>query len=132
MQKIYSGYECHQKVYSGRGHSFSTYTKYSEKITFISYPLMRTRKFAYQEIRNINFSENLVYVLNEWLCTTNKPVRNYFYSFIFSNITMIKLMYMYCNIIQKKELWKFWHFYRLKIFSYCVEKRRSERKRSWK
>ena len=46
-----------------RGPLFSTYTKFSKK-TNISYPLIRTRTCAYQEVRNVSFSENFVYVLN--------------------------------------------------------------------
>ena len=41
-----------------RDHSFSTYGKFSEK-TSISYPLIHTRMFAYQEVRNVCFSEIL-------------------------------------------------------------------------
>ena len=33
--------------------------------TNISYPLIRTRSCAYQEVRNVNFSENFAHVLNE-------------------------------------------------------------------
>ena len=32
----------------------------------ISYPLIRTRTCAYQGVRNVSFSENFAYVLNEW------------------------------------------------------------------
>ena len=48
-----------------RDHSFSTYAKFSEK-TNVSYPLIRTRTCAYQGVRNVSFSENFAYVLNEW------------------------------------------------------------------
>ena len=34
--------------------------------TNISYPQIRTRTYAYQGVRNISFSENFAYVLNEW------------------------------------------------------------------
>ena len=47
-----------------RDHSFSTYAKFSEK-TNISHPLIRTRTCAYQGERNVSFSENFAYVLNE-------------------------------------------------------------------
>ena len=43
--------------------------KYVPKIfrkTNISNPLIRTRTCAYQRFRNVSFSENSVYVLNEW------------------------------------------------------------------
>ena len=33
--------------------------------TNISYPLMRTRTCVYQGVRNVSFSENFAYVLNE-------------------------------------------------------------------
>ena len=45
------------------GHSFSTYTKFSEKPH--SYSLIRTRTCGDQVVRNISFSENFAYVLNE-------------------------------------------------------------------
>ena len=47
-----------------RRHSFNTYTKFSEKLSF--YPLIRTRKYAYQRVRNVSFVENAANVLNEW------------------------------------------------------------------
>ena len=34
--------------------------------TNISYPLIRTSTCAYQGVRNVSFSENFAYVLNEW------------------------------------------------------------------
>ena len=34
--------------------------------TKVSYPLIRTRRCAYQEVRNVSFSENFVYLLNAW------------------------------------------------------------------
>ena len=43
-----------------RDHSFSTYAKFSEKLTFLD---VRTR--AHQEV-NVSFSENFAYILNEW------------------------------------------------------------------
>ena len=70
------------------GHPLSTYAKYSKKLTFlirartktkisnplirtrtkinISNPLIRIRTCAYQEDRNVSFSENFACVLNEW------------------------------------------------------------------
>ena len=48
-----------------RDHPFSTYAKFSEKLTFLT-PLIRTRMCAYQGVRNVSFSENFVYVLNGW------------------------------------------------------------------
>ena len=32
----------------------------------ISNPLIRTRTYAYQRVRNVSFSENFSYILNEW------------------------------------------------------------------
>ena len=43
--------------------------KYVRKIfqkTNISNPLIRTRTCVYQEVRNVSFSENFAYGLNEW------------------------------------------------------------------
>ena len=39
-------------------------TKFSEKMN-ISYTLTRTHTCAYQGVRNVSYSENLAYVLNE-------------------------------------------------------------------
>ena len=46
--------------------------KYVRKIsrkTNISNPLIRTRKSAYQGVRNVSFSENFAYVLHGWPLT---------------------------------------------------------------
>ena len=43
--------------------------KYVRKIfrkTNISYPLICTRTYAYQGVKNVSFSENFAYVLNGW------------------------------------------------------------------
>ena len=48
-----------------RDHSFGTYAKCSEK-TSIFYPLIRIRTCMYQVVRNVSFSKNVTYVLNEW------------------------------------------------------------------
>ena len=45
-----------------RGHSLSTYAKFSEKQSFK--PLISTRRRGYQGVRNVSFSENFAYVLN--------------------------------------------------------------------
>ena len=47
-------------------HSFSTFAKFTD----ISYPLIRTRTCPYQGVRNVSFSENFAYVLNEWSVNT--------------------------------------------------------------
>ena len=44
-----------------RDHQFSTYTKFSEKLTFLTL-LIRTRTCAYHGVGNVSFSENFVYV----------------------------------------------------------------------
>ena len=47
-----------------RGHLFSTYSKFSEKkLLFLTSWYAR----AYQKVRNVSFSENFAYVLNELL-----------------------------------------------------------------
>ena len=45
-------------TYITRDHSFSKYANFSEK-TNISYPLIRTRTCACQEVRNVSFSKIL-------------------------------------------------------------------------
>ena len=54
------------------GHPLSTYAKFSEKLTFLT-PLIRPRTCAIQGVRNVNFSENLAYVLNRWSLSLKKP-----------------------------------------------------------
>ena len=49
-----------------RDHSFSTYGKCSEKLTFLTPWYADVRTCAYQEVRNVSFSEDFAYVLNEW------------------------------------------------------------------
>ena len=44
---------------SKRGHSFSTCTRFSKKVTFLI-PLIRTCS-----VRNVSFSESFAHVLNE-------------------------------------------------------------------
>ena len=46
-------------------HSFSTYTKCCEKLTFLTPPIC-TRTCAYMGVWNVRFSEHFPYVLNEW------------------------------------------------------------------
>ena len=55
-----------------KDYAFSTYLKFSEKLTF--YPLIRTRKCAYQGVRSNSFSENFAYVPNEWFVKRNEFV----------------------------------------------------------
>ena len=47
-----------------RSHPLSTCAKFSEKLTFVPLPLIRTRRCAYQGVRNVSFSEDFVHVLN--------------------------------------------------------------------
>ena len=87
-------------------HSFSTYAKFSENI---SYPLIRTDTCAYQAVRSVSFMENFTYVLNE-LSHTGKSVLDIaWYKFLFcvKNLGKCKnLVYMdffYLFIYCKKE-----------------------------
>ena len=48
------------------GHPFNTYIRKIFWKTNISYPLIRKRTCTYQGVRNVSFSENFMYVLNEW------------------------------------------------------------------
>ena len=47
-----------------RDHSFSTYAKFPEKLRFC-FHLILTRTCVYPEVRNVSFSENFAYILNE-------------------------------------------------------------------
>ena len=60
-----------------RNHSFSTYAKFSEKLTFLTpwYPMLRT--CACQGVRNVSFSENFAYVLNEWFLRCVQKLATY-------------------------------------------------------
>ena len=51
-------------------HSFSTYAKFSKKLTFLT-PLICTRRCVHQGVRNVSLSESFAYVLNEW-----SPLKN--------------------------------------------------------
>ena len=42
------------------------YVRNISRKTNISNPLIRTRKCAYQGVKNVSFSENFTYVLNGW------------------------------------------------------------------
>ena len=53
-------------LYVNWDHSFSTFAKFSEKLIVLTPWYIRTRTCAYQRVRNISFSENFAYVLNEW------------------------------------------------------------------
>ena len=56
--------ELTNNIYQLRGYSFSTYSKFSKKLTFLTlfYAYVLVRKMG---VRNVNFSENFAYVLNE-------------------------------------------------------------------
>ena len=45
-------------------HLLITYAKFSEKLTFLTYPLIHVRVHI-RRVRNVSFSENFAYVLNE-------------------------------------------------------------------
>ena len=47
-------------------HWFSTYAKFSEKPTFLTPWYVHVHTCVYQGVRNVSFSENVAYVLNEW------------------------------------------------------------------
>ena len=64
LPKISKDLTCEVLAIFKGDHSFSTYAKFSKK-TKISYLLIRTQKRAYQGIRNVVFSGNIVYVLKE-------------------------------------------------------------------
>ena len=51
------------------GHPLSTYAKFSKKLTFLT-PLIRTRRCAYQGVRNVSFSK----ILRMYLM--DGPIRN--------------------------------------------------------
>ena len=46
--------------------SFISYVRKIFRKTNLSYPLVRTPVCAYQEVRNVSFSENFANVINEW------------------------------------------------------------------
>ena len=62
-----------------RGHPFSAYAKFSEKVTFLTF------HDAYQGVRNVSFSENFTYLLNEWTLW-NTAISLPFYGLIFALI----------------------------------------------
>ena len=51
-----------------RDYSFSRYAIFSEKINIFC-PQIRTPTCAYQGVRNVSFSDNFAYLLNEWFHT---------------------------------------------------------------
>ena len=65
-------------------HLFSTYAKFSEKLTFLPPPLIPTRTCAYQGVRNVSFLENFPYLLNEWALLSKKYVFYITFSYYFS------------------------------------------------
>ena len=48
-----------------RDHSFSTYAKISEKLTFPTHTLIHTLTCASQGVRNVSFSEKFAHVIHE-------------------------------------------------------------------
>ena len=60
-----------QHSLSGSG-SFIQYARKISRKTNISYPLIRTRRCAYQGARNVSLSESFAYVLNGW-----PPLKDY-------------------------------------------------------
>ena len=56
--------QCLCKYFDKKGSSIKYVRKIFQK-TNISNPLIRTRTCVYQEVRNVSFSENFAYGLNE-------------------------------------------------------------------
>ena len=46
-----------EKLFPAKDHSFSTFAKFSEKLTFLT-PLIGTLICVYQGVRDVSFSEN--------------------------------------------------------------------------
>ena len=72
----------------------STYAKYPEKLTFT---------YAYHGLRNVNFSEDFAYLLNEWLLKSflwpnlSNFTRERFWSlFFWSTVCFLKYADYYC------------------------------------
>ena len=61
----WSPWRCLKTVGIMSDHLFSTCAKFSKK-TNISYLLICIRTCAYQAVRNVSFSEDFAYLLNEW------------------------------------------------------------------
>ena len=64
--------------------------------TNISDPLIHTRMCAYQGVRNVSFSENFAYVLNEW------PLMDYiifprFYKDVYGNSFLLSWIFLACR-----------------------------------
>ena len=63
-------YQCSSSIIRQKGESQNGGNKKTKEIKFsekmkISYPLIRIHTCAYQGVRNVSYSENLAYVLNE-------------------------------------------------------------------
>ena len=52
------------KMSCQRGHPWSTDAKFPEKLNIFN-PLIRTRTRAYQGVRNVTFSENFAYLMDD-------------------------------------------------------------------
>ena len=66
-RKYHSAFFKNFSSYTKGGHSFlSTYAIFSEKLTFLITWYAHVRTWAYQGVRNVSFSNNFAYVLNEW------------------------------------------------------------------
>ena len=59
-------YSCFFNIVSFAQGSFIKYVRNISQKMYISNPLICTRTCAYQWVRNISFSENFAYGLNEW------------------------------------------------------------------
>ena len=63
-QRIYQAGALYFRVCCNRDHIHLVPVRKIFRETNISYPLIRTRMHAYQEVRNVSFSETFAYVLN--------------------------------------------------------------------
>ena len=64
MSQIKYSDDCYDRKVSPKGSSIKFVRKTFRK-TNISNPLIRTRTFAYQGVRNVSFLEDFTYVLND-------------------------------------------------------------------
>ena len=86
------------------GHSFSTYSTFSEKLTSITSWYAYVLTCAYQGVRNVSFVENFAYILNEWSLMKQKILQ--FWSVLASRPIKLEFFFMdYFNFF----LWV-WHF----------------------
>ena len=93
-----------------RDHSFITFAKFSEKLTFLT-SLICTRTCAYQRARSVSFSENFANVTNE-RSPSNQIIRKkinlwkylllIFLVFIFVKLTDLEKLHM-LHVLKRKQ-----------------------------